>query len=82
MKISILYAYRNREIGRIKRSLDSVEATTSTKFEVLFIDYGSNSELATQVKSFITMILQPMNIFILSCNLGINQSIKLCYKRS
>jgi glycosyltransferase involved in cell wall biosynthesis len=53
MKMSILYAYRNREIGRIKRSLDSLKQQLQQNFEVIFIDYGSNNELATEVKSLI-----------------------------
>lgn len=53
MKITILYTYRNRELSRIKRSLDSLKLQLLQNFEVMFIDYGSKSELASEVKSLI-----------------------------
>lgn len=39
--ISIIYCYRNREIERVKNSLDSLTIQTNTHFEVIFVDYGS-----------------------------------------
>lgn len=53
MKITILYAYRNRELDRIKRSLDSLKLQLLQNFEVLFIDYGSKKQMAYEVKSLI-----------------------------
>lgn len=39
---SIILGYRNRDLGRVKRCLDSLQAQTYQRFEVLFIDYGSD----------------------------------------
>lgn len=53
MKITILYTYRNRELSRIIRSLDSLKQQLLQNFEVIFIDYGSKKELAIEVKAVI-----------------------------
>jgi glycosyltransferase involved in cell wall biosynthesis len=53
MKITILYTYRNRDIGRIRRSLDSLKQQLLQNFEVIFIDYGSKREVADEVKTVI-----------------------------
>jgi glycosyltransferase involved in cell wall biosynthesis len=50
MSITILYTYRNRDLIRIKRSLDSLVQQVSQNFKVVFIDYGSEEDLASQVK--------------------------------
>lgn len=44
-KLSILYANRNRDVNRIKASLYSLEKQTERDFEVIFVDYGSDSFL-------------------------------------
>ncbi|MFT5963710.1 MAG: glycosyltransferase involved in cell wall biosynthesis [Flavobacterium sp.] len=54
MKIAILFTYRNRELRRIIRSLDSLKKQHLQNFEVLFIDYGSKKEWASQVKLLIS----------------------------
>ena len=43
MKLSILFAYRNREPQRIKNSLMSLQKQYKNvaEFEVVFVDYGS-----------------------------------------
>ncbi|WJS95129.1 galactosyltransferase-related protein [Flavobacterium johnsoniae] len=51
--ITILYTYRNRNLERIKRSLDSLKKQSNQNFEVLFIDYGSEQDLALKVKELI-----------------------------
>ncbi|MFZ2282390.1 MAG: glycosyltransferase [Lutibacter sp.] len=48
--VSIIYAYRNRELKRIKASLDSLRHQTNKSFEVIFVDYGSKSSLANQIE--------------------------------
>ena len=48
--LAILYPYRNREISRLRKSFDSLTKQTSDKFEVYFVDYGSEPKLAGQVK--------------------------------
>lgn len=81
--ITILYPYRNRELKRIKRSLDSL-AVQKGDFEVVFIDYGSKKETATAVEllvssySFASYVYhptanQPWN----KCK-ALNSAIKQC----
>lgn len=53
MEITILYAYRNREISRVKRSLDSLAWQVKQNFNVIFIDYGSKKEIASEIKELI-----------------------------
>ena len=49
----IIYPYRNRDIERIKRSLDSLSIQKNKNFEVLFIDYGSDFEIRDFNKNII-----------------------------
>ena len=53
MRITILYAYRNREISRVKRSLDSLASQTKQNFNVIFVDYGSKKETASEIKELV-----------------------------
>lgn len=48
--ITILYAYRNRELERIKISLDSLLQQRNSDFKVLFVDYGTDEGLKKEVK--------------------------------
>lgn len=51
--ISIVFAYRNRDIKRIRISMDSLSAQSNKEFEVIFVDYGSESEISeTLIKLF------------------------------
>lgn len=51
--ITILYPYRNRDLERVKRSLDSLALQTDQRFKVLFVDYGSSLKQASQVEQLI-----------------------------
>ena len=51
--ITILYPYRNRDIERVKRSLESLALQTDQRFKVLFVDYGSSPQQASQVEQLI-----------------------------
>lgn len=51
--ISLIYAYRNRDLQRIKASLDSLVHQTNQDFEVIFVDYGSELNLANQMKALV-----------------------------
>jgi len=51
--ISIIVGYRNRELERVKRSMDSIAAQTCTNFELIFVDYGSDIEISKSVKVLI-----------------------------
>jgi len=52
--ITILYIYRNRELERVKRSLDSLIAQNNQEFKVVFIDYGSSASVASEIKKLIS----------------------------
>jgi glycosyltransferase involved in cell wall biosynthesis len=51
--ITIIYPYRNRETTRIRRSLDSLAQQKKQNFEVVFIDYGSKKEIASEIKKIV-----------------------------
>lgn len=50
-KITIVYANRNRDLKRISRSLDSLKNQANLNFEVVFVDYGSEEKLASEIKN-------------------------------
>jgi glycosyltransferase involved in cell wall biosynthesis len=51
--ITIVYCYRNREFQRIKRSLDSLSAQDNLNFQVIFVDYGSELEIAAEMRKLV-----------------------------
>lgn len=51
--ITIIYPYRNREIKRIQRSVDSLAQQSKQNFKVAFIDYGSDEKLAQEVENLL-----------------------------
>ena len=53
MKLSILFAYRNREKQRILNSLKSLDHQSSIDFEVVFVDYGSNDAFASRIQKVV-----------------------------
>lgn len=53
--LTILYIYRNRELQRVKRSLDSLVAQKNLEFKVIFIDYGSSQSTALEVASLVSL---------------------------
>ena len=48
--LSIIYTYRDRELQRIKNSLNSLEKQSLSEFEVFFVDYGSQPAMAKAVE--------------------------------
>lgn len=52
--ITIIYPYRNRDLQRIENSLESLKKQSNTNFEVVFIDYGSDFNIAKKVKKVVT----------------------------
>ena len=48
--LSIIYPYRNRELQRIKNSLDSLKVQTNKQFEVYFVNYGSELQHSMQIE--------------------------------
>jgi glycosyltransferase involved in cell wall biosynthesis len=51
--ITILYPYRNRELSRIKRSLDSLAQQKQQNFSVVFLDYGSEENITYEIKQLV-----------------------------
>lgn len=51
MKFSIIVPYRNRELLRVKRCIDSLARQSCQDFEFCFVDFGSDSEFAKEMKS-------------------------------
>lgn len=51
--ITIIYPYRNRELSRIKKSLDSLVLQSNKDFCVVFVDYGSDFDLSSSVKKIV-----------------------------
>lgn len=52
--ITVLYPYRNRELSRVKRSLDSLCKQNCQDFKVLLVDYGSEFAIAESVKELLS----------------------------
>lgn len=52
--ISIVFGYRNRELDRVKRCLDSLAQQTVKNFEVLFVDYGSDKNYAIKAEDLVS----------------------------
>ena len=70
--ISIIYPYRNRDIQRIKKSLESLQLQSNMAFEVFFVNYGSDENHTQNVEillenfsfvnySYLYTKLQPWN---------------------
>lgn len=49
--LTIIYPYRNRDLQRLKNSFESLAKQTFKNFEVQFVDYGSDKEMAVGVKN-------------------------------
>lgn len=53
VKLSIVFAYRDREGERVYRCLDSLNCQSEKNFNVIFIDYGSSLDKATEIKNIV-----------------------------
>lgn len=51
--ITIVYPYRNREIKRLQRSIDSLFQQSNQNFKLCVIDYGSDQKSNEEIKSII-----------------------------
>jgi hypothetical protein len=49
-QIDIIYCFRNRDLKRVKNSLDSLSSQNNKSFRVIFIDYGSEDTVAQNTK--------------------------------
>ncbi len=52
--ISIIFAFRNRGITRIKSSMDSLQIQKLQNFEVIFVDYGSKGETSVKLQNLLS----------------------------
>lgn len=52
-KISIIYAYRDREVSRVEASLQSLKDQSVNNFAVIFVDYGSNEFYSDKIEKLI-----------------------------
>jgi glycosyltransferase involved in cell wall biosynthesis len=50
IRFSIVVGYRNRELSRVKRSLEALANQTFTDFELIFVDYGSDAGYQKEVQ--------------------------------
>ena len=53
VKITIIFAYRNRDLNRIRISMDSLVKQTENNFQVIFIDYGSSAAYSEPAQKLI-----------------------------
>lgn len=77
--ITIVYAYRNRELTRIKASLDSLQIQNVKNFKVVFVDYGSEKELALSIKNLVESYSFANYFYIHASTLLWNKSKALNY---
>lgn len=49
-KVTLIYCFRDRDLARVKLSLDSLTTQRDKSFKVIFVDYGSEKNLSSQVK--------------------------------
>lgn len=51
--IAILYPFRDRDVLRVQRSLDSWSKQTHTNFKIYVINYGSNATITNQLEKVV-----------------------------
>src|ERR1051325_3697735 len=52
-ELTLVYSFRNRALDRVKESIKSLVAQSYKNFEVIFIDYGSDTEIAAAAKKML-----------------------------
>jgi|GEM_PF-4037850 len=53
MKYSIIVGYRNKEINRVKLFLDSLKNQTNSDFELVFVNYFSDTNFQSDIKAIL-----------------------------
>lgn len=80
--ITLMFPFRNRDLNRVKKSLDSLQGQTDMSFQVHFVDYGSNPEIAKEVEttvlkySFVKYTYHPTNFQPWNKSRALNSIIK------
>lgn len=54
--LTLVFGYRNREIERVERCLNSLRDQSDTNFEVIFVDYGSDPEYSQPIENFVSQL--------------------------
>lgn len=54
VKFSILIGFRNRELSRVARCIESFAQQSVQNFELIFVDYGSDPEVAASVRKLLS----------------------------
>ncbi len=66
-KFSFIIAYRNRDIDRVRRCINSLLTQTLNDYEIIFIDYGSSQPFKREIADFIatnpTIIYKYLNTY-------------------
>lgn len=52
--VQIIFAFRDRDVDRVKLSLTSLKSQTQNSFNAIFIDYGSQDSYAHKVKEIVS----------------------------
>jgi glycosyltransferase involved in cell wall biosynthesis len=63
MIFSFVVPYRNREIARVSNCLQSIRNQSFTDFEIIFIDYGSESEMQIAIENLCNQFPQRLSYF-------------------
>jgi glycosyltransferase involved in cell wall biosynthesis len=85
MSLTILFAYRDREVKRVKECLDSLSRQTDPSFHVIFVDYGTEGvlkeEIAQLVNNYSFCKYLYSNAQYLPWNKAhaLNTAIRVCY---
>ncbi|MDB5200772.1 MAG: hypothetical protein JWQ27_181 [Ferruginibacter sp.] len=74
MILSVIVAFRNRELRRVQNFLDSLAAQTMQDFELIFIDQGSDSAVSSPVKQVVQGVSNSHYIYNDSEGLLFNKS--------
>jgi glycosyltransferase involved in cell wall biosynthesis len=80
--ITLIYPFRNRDLKRVRHSLDSLVAQTESGFEVVFVNYGSTEAVSEALEkllaeyAFVTYVYHPAMHQLWSKCLALNSVIK------
>ena len=53
IKFSFIIGYRNRDYQRVKNSLDSLARQKEQNFEVVFVNYGSDEQITSEIEHLV-----------------------------
>jgi glycosyltransferase involved in cell wall biosynthesis len=77
--ITIIYAYRNRDVARVQASLFSLQAQAQQNFNVVFVDYGSEESYAVETQKVVSGFAFAAYFYVAHCGLLWNKSKALNY---